>query len=56
MKDAIHAASIPDCASGRIIQLEYWNLRRNYSGYWHKEYDVMNYLTIKSSGSVIVSS
>ena len=47
--DTIHATTNLDCASGQIIQTEYWNMRRNYSGYWQNENDVKNYLTLEES-------
>ena len=54
--DTIHAATISNCAGGSISQTEYWNLRRNISGYWHNENSIKNYLAIKLNGSVLVSS
>ena len=53
--DIIHTANISNCASGSIAQTEFWNSKRNNSGYWHNENDVSSYLTIKLNGSVFVS-
>lgn len=56
--DIIHATTITDCASGSIMQTEYWNLRQNisqYYGYWHNENDVKRYLSLKTNGSLCVS-
>ena len=53
--DRTHAATSRNCASAIISQTEFWNMKRNYSGYWQNENDVKNYLTTAENGSVLVS-
>ena len=52
----MHAKNIPNCVGGKITQTEYWNMRKNYSGYWHNENDVKNHTILEDNGSLSVSS
>ena len=52
--DTIHAATISNCAGGRIYHIQYWNMRRNTSGYWHNENDLFKFVILKENGSVLV--
>ena len=46
-RDIIHATNVLNCVGGKITQTEYWNMRSNYSGYWHDENDVQKYTVLE---------
>ena len=53
--DTLHARIIPNCINGSIWATEYWDMRRNKSGYWHNEDDVKYYTKLEQNGSILVS-